>query len=192
MSYYYFGATLLPLSLGEDPPLSSEEFARQCGDHLNQSDLQALHQIAAGDLYSASRHPFVREWREADTQIRNAVARQRAARRRRDPGDYTRPQEGVDSSIEHGVSEAFARPDPLERELALDRLRWRRLLELSGTDPFAGRAVLSYAVRLAIVERWARMDGEAGSQSAESLVAQQARRDPAGPAEPPHQSSSTP
>jgi len=169
VDYYYFVATLPALALGAPPPMSTDAFDALCGEYLDESDLNGLRELRAG-FDGAPRHPFAREWDAAETCLRNAVAHSRAARLKRDATPCLRPQAAVDVFVEHGVQEAFMRPDPLERELALDRLRWQRAEELAGLDPFAGRAVLAYRVRLGLVERWDAMSEARGAARRDALV----------------------
>jgi hypothetical protein len=167
--YYYLAASLPALVLGETPPLSSARFDDLCREHLAADDreaVEALRDPARGPC----PHPFVAAWREADTRLRNAVARARATRRRRDPAAYLREQAGVDLFVEKAVADALARPDPLDREMALDRLRWRLADELAGYSPFSSRAVLAYAVKLNLAERWAGLSEDRAQARADAIV----------------------
>ena len=118
-------------------------------------------------------HPFTAAWRERDTRLRNAVARARASRLGRDAAPYLRPERGFDTYTLKAVEEAFARPTPAERELELDRFRWQVLDELAGRAMFSVEAVLAYALKLRIAERWSRLEPEAGRRVVEEFVASQ-------------------
>ncbi|MCX7934921.1 MAG: DUF2764 domain-containing protein [Planctomycetota bacterium] len=131
-------------------------------EHLTAPDFAALEEALAEA--ETPRHPWNRRWREVETKIRNASARQRGQRLRRDVALYLRPQEGVDLALEKAVADAWQRPTPLEREKALDRLRWERLEELAGYDIFHLTAILAYALRLRLCERWAAWDAAAGRE----------------------------
>jgi hypothetical protein len=111
-----------------------------------------------------------REWRERETQLRNAVARARANRAKRDAAPFLRPTAQHDTGIEKAVADAFAKDTPREREWALDQFRWRMLEELAGFNPFAGRAMLAYGLRLKLVERWAAMAEPRGEEAAARIV----------------------
>jgi hypothetical protein len=52
---------------------------------------------------------------------------------------------------------------PLERERALDRVRWNLLDELAGFDPFDSATALAYALKLRITERWHAVSDERGA-----------------------------
>jgi len=164
MSHYYYLAASLPLfPLGEMPRFDFRQFRAMCAEHLSADDLAGLDELD-GDPALPAVHPFVRQWRKFEVLVRNAVVKVRAHRRQADPNMYLVPDTGYDSRIEHAVHEAFGRKTPLERELALDQLRWAESVQLSGFDAFTGDAVLAYAVRLRISERWAAFDLETGRQ----------------------------
>jgi hypothetical protein len=110
----------------------------------------------------------VTSWHNAEVSIRNAAVRVRAARRKLDPEPHLRPQQ--DWNLERSVSDAMAKTNPLEREHALDRIRWKQAEELGGYSPFSSNAILSYAVRLKIANRWAGMSEEKGSATLQSVL----------------------
>jgi hypothetical protein len=169
MSYYYFAASLPMLTPGQPPPLSVEEFRHQCASHLAPHDLAAMDELLGGEA-APEPHPFTRRWRTADGHLRNAIARTRSERMRKDAGTHTHDIEGIDTAVDREVTDAYSRPTPLEREQALDHIRWRRLEEIGGLDPFTADAVLAYGVQLTILERWARMDKASGASTVDSLV----------------------
>jgi hypothetical protein len=54
--------------------------------------------------------------------------------------------------------------------MALDHLRWQVLDELAGFNPFAAAAVLAYAVRLRLVERWNRLRATDGTEALQAAL----------------------
>jgi hypothetical protein len=173
MDYYYLAASLPSLALGAPPPLSLDAFRARCAEHLAHRDREALEGLLGG-AGGGEGHPFVREWRALETALRHAVAAVRAARLRRPPPPL--PAAGVpgaDADTARTVGEAFQKATPLDRELALDRFRWRRLEELAGFNPFAARAVLAYGLQLALAWRWHALDAAAGTEVIRNLVARQ-------------------
>lgn len=171
MNYYYLVASLPSLRMEDPPPITLDLFRSLCGKHLSEADLTAMESALDEAGRTPAAHPFVAAWRNTCTQIRNAVARQRATRLQRDVTPCLRPHEGFDVWIESAVSEAFQRPNPLERQRALDRLLWERAGEISAGDPFAPAAVFAYAVRLQIAERWAAMNDDSGMQAVNARTA---------------------
>jgi hypothetical protein len=170
MSYYFLAASLPMLSMGEPPAISLPEFLSRCEGQLSKSDYQALYAVVHGD---DSSHPFAVEWRDRDRQIRNALVRVRAAAQRRDAAPHLRDHKGFDVHSEATVDEMGTRANPLESELALDRLRWSILDELAGHDMFCLGAILAYGLKIRLVERWAAMDEPAGRDRLEEIVTEQ-------------------
>lgn len=166
MSYEYFASSLPDLRFGEKPPMTPEEFAASAAGVLSDADCTALGALLSGDW---SDHPFVVRWRDRETQLRNAVARRRAARLEAsgrggvdDSRAADRPHGGWSADVEAGVDAAFQEPDPLARHRALARLRWDQALEIAGTDPFSSSAVLAWAVRLLVDADLASFDAGKG------------------------------
>ena len=170
MSYYYLIASLPMLELESEPTLSLAAFRSLCAEHLTSTELRALDALLDPTVETANA--FVRNWQDRETQIRNAVARLRSARRSQDPTPFLRPTIDLSPGIERRCAEAMSRPNPLERERALDRIRWAEVQDAAGVDTFSLNAVLAYAVMLQLVERWTTMNDEAGQQRLEALATQ--------------------
>lgn len=169
MNLSYFIPSLPLLSPGLAPGLSVGEFRSLCQAQLTAALAHAAEALLDG---TDDEHPFVRAWRDRDAQIRNAVAAERARRRGLAPAETpSRPATGCDASIAPAVAAAFALPDPMRREEALDALRWRILDELQGVEPFSERVVLAYAVRLALCTRTAARDAGRGMDAFKALTA---------------------
>ena len=112
-----------------------------------------------------SADPYVCAWRDIETQLRNAVARLRAARlpaganaAPADAAKWLRPHGGWSVALENAVAAAFQEDTPLKREQALARIRWEWAGELAGTDPFSANAIFCYGLRLAIAGQLAHTD----------------------------------
>lgn len=175
MKYYYFAASLPMLAPEELPPMSFKHFRVLCGEHLAASDLRALDALTAEDAAGESDRPFAREWLARERTIRNAVAVARAQRLRVDPAPFLREPVEYAADIQRGVAEALAKETPLDRESALDRLRWRLIEEITGYDEFSGRALLAYGLKLRIAEHWASLDSDEGRSQFDALVSRDAR-----------------
>jgi hypothetical protein len=170
MNYYFLVASLPMLSMEEAPPFSAETFEATCAEHLSARDAEALSLILAQDMDTKAAHPFVTTWRETETQLRNAVVAARAARHKQDPDEYLREQSGFSATLQHAVTEAFARENPLDRERLLDRFRWKQSDDLAGMNPFSSDAMLAYALKLKLAARWATMDTDKGNETAEAIL----------------------
>ncbi|RKX32145.1 MAG: hypothetical protein DRP22_02680 [Verrucomicrobia bacterium] len=161
MKYYYLAASLPALVLGEAPPITQDKFLFSCSTVLDPADLQELERINQGRTEECTS-AFMTRWREAETQLRNAVAAIRAQRRGVEVRPYLREHTGFQVWIEKGVTDAFAKENPREREMALDRLRWQILDELSRADPFGVGPVFAFALKLQSAWKWAGLDTERG------------------------------
>lgn len=141
MSYYYFIATLPMLGFNSPPPMDLVRFRELCSEALSNSDFSTLTSLLDG---GESGNRFVKEWRNCDTQICNAVARQRAIRlgTAADAAKWIRPQTGIEVFIDNAVAAAFQEADPMARELALARLRWTKLEDTAALTIFHCRISL--------------------------------------------------
>lgn len=169
MKPYYLVASLPTLVLGDPAPLDAAAFLAACANLLcaeEMAEATLMIEGRAGESASA----FAKDWLRVDTQLRNAVARVRAGQRSTEARPYLRDHEGYDVSLEKAVTDAYTRPDPLERELFLDRYRWQRLEELVLAEPFGFAAVLAYALKLRMVLRWAGLNDEAGAARLTELL----------------------
>jgi len=170
VAYYYFLASLPSLSLDGPPPPSPARFAAACAHGLSSAERAHVTAALEGRA-ETSLHPALQEWAARETQLRNAVARHRAARLRREREPGTRPHAGFDVCLERGVADVMGRPDPLERERALEELRWRIADDLARPDdPFGFAAVLRYALHLRMAWRWETMRPEEGERVLGELI----------------------
>ncbi len=184
MSLFYIIACLPRLTLTDKPLLTLDEFKALCAAQLCKEDHRTVRLLVDGPDYDNGNdtrtHAFVAAWRNREIQIRNAIARLRAARRKTDAAGAVRPHDGFDVYIEEATEHAFDQPDPLERERALDRIRWSVLDELQGVDPFALPVILAYGVKLRLAWRWTTLDAEEGRRRvAENLERKPAAEDAA-------------
>jgi hypothetical protein len=172
-TYYYFAATLPALTLQGALPMTWDVFLSLCDEHLTPVDRKAVSQLERPpDAAASPTHPFIRDWRDKELQIRNAVTMVRAGRTGRDAAPFLRDAAGCDIAIARGVSDAYAQGTPLERERALDGIRWALVEELEGFDAFDSRAVMAYGLKLRLVERWAGIEEKAGRKEADTLIQQ--------------------
>jgi hypothetical protein len=169
VEYVYLVASLPALELTAAPRISSAELlASSAGvlrpDHWD--DLRAVLEDRAHDVCAAG----IAWYLAADTQLRNAVARLRAARAGAAYDAGAHPAAGFDARCASVAEHAMELDDPLERELALDRLRWTLLDELAVSPAFGFQAVLAYGLKLRLAEKWAAMDGAAGLRVAAGIA----------------------
>ena len=162
MAYYYLVSSLIPLTLEGAPPCTPEDFLSSCNDMLARKDAIALEHVFHGRL-DAVNHPFIKEWKRLEYRLKNALVRARTTRMKLPTEPYLRNDAAVDAATENAVTEAMDKPNPLEKELALDRYRWKMLEELTPIINFDVSAIFSYAIKLKMVLRWHGMTDEKGN-----------------------------
>ena len=162
MSILFLIASLPAIALDSEPPLSPDDFAQRCGEWLGEEDCAAVRAILDGRPID---HPFVNAWLDKETILRNALVHIRARASGKDATLYTRYAHGCDKKIESEVEDAVQHHNPLEKERAIDRIRWESVEELQGPDPLSKKTIFAYAVKLAIVTRWSKRNTESGQES---------------------------
>ncbi len=168
MEYVYLVASLPALELTARPRLSSSELLATSEGVLrpdHREDLRAVLEDRPRDV----RAPELRPYLAAETQLRAAVARLRAARAGASYEAGAHPFAGYDARCVSAAERAMELEDPRERELVLDRLRWTLLDELAA-PPFGFQAVLAYGLKLRLAEKWAAMDEAEGLRVAAAVV----------------------
>ena len=195
-SYYYLVASLPTLFLDEELPIKTAEFLAVCDRWLNTDDARDIHCLMDNHSASAKASGFAKatpdttpdttadrlecikgacanQWLARETEIRNTIGRLRAAKVRVDAEPFLRPCRELDLYTEKAVAEAMSKLQPLERELDLDRLRWSLLEDLPRFDPFGLPAVIAYALKLKLVERWSALTVEKGRTVVEEYLTKQ-------------------
>ena len=195
-SYYYLVASLPALFLDEELPIKTAEFLAVCDRWLNTDDARDIHCLMDNHSASAKASGFAKatpdttpdttadrlecikgacanQWLARETEIRNTIGRLRAAKVRVDAEPFLRPCRELDLYTEKAVAEAMSKLQPLERELDLDRLRWSLLEDLPRFDPFGLPAVIAYALKLKLVERWSALTVEKGRTVVEEYLTKQ-------------------
>ena len=169
MSAEYLVSSLPPLPFDGPAPLSAEDFAARCAEWLSPRDAAAARAIALG---GECAHPAVRRWRDIETQMRNAIAAERARARSADASKWRRPEEGCDLFWKSRAAAAFRETDPLKREAIVDRALWDAACELvAPSDPLGPGAAFAYAVRLSISIRRSKLDRAAGNAVFDRIAA---------------------
>jgi hypothetical protein len=169
VSYHYVVASLPTLSFGNPPPIRLAEWRRQLNGVLAEADLALVDAVLERRLLPGA--PFS----DKETQLRNAIARARAAKLGVEARPYIHEHTGFDMEIEDSVTNAFTKENPLDRALELDRCRWRIAEELARPEPFGLATVLAFAAKLRIAERWAGMPDAAGQKTVEDFVSANAQ-----------------
>lgn len=157
------------LEFGSKPPMSAGSLVDHCVVLLHPTDLDDLKRVVVGRLTEVG-DPAVRAYAQRDVQLRNAVAKQRAGRAGADASRYLQPHQGWDVEVEDVAAQAMSAGDPLERELMLDRFRWRLLEQMAALPAFGVQALHSYALRLRLLEKWQALTEERGTAVAGQII----------------------
>jgi hypothetical protein len=182
MNYYYLVASLPSLSMDERPSISRDRFLAVCSERLSRADMAEVAALLNDPLSAAGG--FAATWQAWEFQLRNIIAEIRAERDKSDATPFLRHTPSFDAALQHETLNAFSHHSPLDREHALDRLRWKKAESLAGFNPFSSNAVKSYALRLALTERWAAFDRDTGAARVDMLVSRPERDAVGAPTEP--------
>ena len=169
MEYVYLVTSLPHLDFAGAPPFTSAELLFSCGGVLRQDHWEDLRAIVA-DRPRDVRAPEARRLVDAETRLRNALARIRAQRAGVDHAAGAHPHAGFEARADEVAARAMAVADPLEREMLLDRHRWALLDEAASQPAFGVQAVFAYAFKLRIVEKWAALSEQGGLDVALQVV----------------------
>ena len=146
MSVDYIVASLPTLAFDQPPPLDWERFAA------------AILPLTADGLLA--------DWRKLEVELRNAMAEARGGEK------YRRPAEGCSLYWKNRVLACFAERDVAKRDELLDRVWWDAAGELTPpAAPLGKGALATYAVRLQVVLRRAKISVEAGNAAFDKLTA---------------------
>ena len=150
MTTDYLVSSLPALAFGAPAPISWEQFRSLVGD-------------------AACEPPA--EWKDLETQLRNAAAEARGG------GDrWKRPAEGCSLYWRDRVLACFQERDVMRRDELLDKTWWDAAGELTRpTSPLGRGALATYAVRLGIALRRDRISKEKGNEAFDRLTAETKR-----------------
>ena len=149
MTTDYLVSSLPTLAFGAPAPMSWERFRSLAGD--------------------AACEP-AEEWRDLETQLRNAMAEARGGER------WKRPAAGCSTYWRDRMLACFQEKDVLRREELIDRTWWDAAGELTAPSAPLGRGALStYAVRLRIALKRDRASPDRGIAAFDRLTAETRR-----------------
>jgi len=168
--YYALIASLPHLTLEKEPQISADSFREACRSTVSADEYDVLNALLQGSVKHPSTHSFAQRWFGAETQLRNAVATQRAQARGVDVKTFIRPHTGFLGWIETHVQEAFVADNPAEQERILDGARWQLAEDFIGEDTFGFAKLAAYAVQLRLATRWNRMDDNTGRENLEKTI----------------------
>ena len=157
--YPYLIASLPTLHFGMKPPFSFEKFLEICYGFIPEKDYLVLSTLPQPEHYSEKdkKHRSVERWIQSDTALRNEMVKSRAGRRHTDPATYLRQDTYAGPSLAPIVAAAALSPSILEGEKILDQKRWNMLDELAIAHYFDLDALIVYAYKLLILQRWEKI-----------------------------------
>ena len=148
MSTDYIVSSLPSLTFGAPAPIAWERFCAIAGD----------------DVVPA-------RWQDLETQLKNAMAEARGGER------YRRPAEGCALFWRNRVLACFQEKDVLRREELLDKVWWDAAGELTDvTSPLGAGALATYAIRLKIALKRAKISQDGGNAAFDRLTAETKRQ----------------
>ena len=170
--FYALISSLPHIELDKELPLTVETFRDLCADQISKTQLYLLDALLNGEVSCGSTHSFANRWFNAEIQLKNAVARQRAQIRGVDVKPFMRSHDQFIGFLESRVQEAFSAEDPAELERILDQTRWELAEDFIGEDAYGFSKLAAYAVQLRIATRWNRMNDETGRINLEKTITQ--------------------
>lgn len=172
-SYYtYFISSLPMLQFGSKPALTLSDFLTRSAEFIPQKDLNIIKEALSTDAYAlnVSGCAALLKWKEFDLALRNELVKARALRKKVDPAGFLRRDTHFDMNITHIAQAALRNTSILEAERYLDLQRWKALDEISGGHYFDLDFLLVYGLKLAILERWAKIEGADKTGLAERVL----------------------
>jgi len=168
--YVYLLSTLPSFRPDDPPPMTVDDLVERCRPFLAPAEIATLADPHSDPDANAGPGGVARRWLDGEIQLRNAVARRRAAVWQVAAEGYQHEHRGFRVDIEAGVARAFEAPDPLQRERALDALRWHLLDDIAGLAPWEFAGLFAYAMRLRLAQAWRERHPEDGSQRLRAVL----------------------
>ncbi|MDY0288419.1 MAG: DUF2764 family protein [Sphaerochaeta sp.] len=158
-SYYYLVATLPMLRYDGKSPFDTDSFLEQCRTQVSPRDYQIIASALSG---RGSLHPFLKRWQQFSSMVKKELNDQRSKKLGLSSPKY-RNEGGKEFRIGEAVRQALSNENVLEAELSLLALKWNYLDEISALHYFDVEALLSYAVKLQLLERKSLFTKEEGN-----------------------------
>lgn len=184
--YILAGLPVIHQDAGRAEGIDAENIIAEIKGQCSGKDNETIDMLLSGfvpenldaDFYRkvfAAKNRFLREFFHFDRDVRNAKAEYLNRELGRDPDiDKIKEEEEEEEEKEfmenEQVSAVLSGKDLLERERGLDKLYWDKAEELVTFDIFDINLILSFLVKLKIVERWLKLDPETGKVLLRKLV----------------------
>ncbi len=152
------------LQFGMKPPFSHRAFLEKCKGQLVICDMEMI------ENEIEERSLILKEWDRFDTSLRNELVKNRAVRKQKEPQQYIKGDSSSDPFIALFSRSALNQDSPLDAELYLDRVRWEKLEELAIGHCFDIDFLVTYSLKLKILERWNKIDSGTGMDVLEGML----------------------
>ncbi len=197
-NYYYIIAGLPVLDLDyESRSFSVDSFLEHILPQLNKKDKRLTDWLLFGlktenltpHFYRTiknSKNDFLKKYFSFDLVVRNILSADSAFKTNQDPYEFIYglgDTDGIFSKGKSSISSFAAEYDfgpkllniidisnLMEREQAIDLLRWEKATEICTYNYFDIDVILSFILKSSFVQRWARLDKKSGQQMFRQLV----------------------
>lgn len=148
------------LQFGNRPALTLKDFLIRSAEFIPRKDAALVKEALSTDGYALQvpAPAALLKWREFDLALRNEMVKARALRKKVDPARFLRNDTHFDIKITHIAQAALRQVSILEAERYLDLQRWKELDEISRGHYFDFDFLLAYGLKLAILERWVKIE----------------------------------
>ncbi len=170
MDYYYFAATLPLLNFPAIPQIELVEFESRCAEYLSKKDFAILQKCQLEPTSEKSGSFVTDKFLSWDINLRNALIHLRVANN--DTEQYLRKEADFYSEIETIIQEVNSKTNPLEKELAIDSARAKKIAWLGANNEFNIEYFCAYKLQLMLIEKYRVLDPEIGEKNFLSLVEQ--------------------
>ncbi len=166
-------ASLPMLRREETPGIGMEELLSSAEAYLSakKAGLFKALSLSAEETSAFPAKSLAAKYVKWEGSLRNAIARQRAARLGLDPAAYLRDF-SYDTEADRFVRDAFAAENPLEREKLLDASRWMKLEELEFGHRFDFDVLCAYKLKLEILLKWKARSAEHAAENLDLAAAE--------------------
>lgn len=172
--YYYLVSSLPVLKRDEAPFYSLAAFMGLCSDWITELEYLLLDKLNLVPVsLSESGFPYssvAAEWYKWEICLRNRIARARSGILGREAGAFVLETEENFTEIDKLVQEVFLIADPLEREKALDNIRWYKAEELEFGHDFDFAKLCVYKIKLMLREKWTERVKEKGVKNLNDII----------------------
>ncbi len=160
------------LQFANKPALSLNDFLNRCAQLIPENDAALIKQALSTDAYALnlSAPGVLLKWKEFDLALRNELVKARAVRKKIDPAKFLRQDTHFDINITHIAQASLRQVSILEAERYLDLERWKALDEIARGHYFDLDSLLVYGLKLAILERWVKIEAADKDELAEKAL----------------------